>query len=56
MNNEYFWKNDKVCLRALKESDADALYEVLCNTTLRMQAEGGVALPVTFDVAVDMIQ
>ena len=56
MNNEYFWKNDKVCLRALKESDADALYEVLCNTTLRMQAEGGVALPVTFDVAADMIQ
>ncbi len=56
MKNDYFWKNDKVCLRALKESDADCLYEALCDTTLRMQAEGGVALPVTYDVAVDMIQ
>lgn len=56
MNNEYFWKNDKVCLRAMKESDADSLYEALCDTTLRMQAEGGIALPVTYDVAEDMIR
>lgn len=56
MNNDYFWKNDKVCLRALRENDADNLYEALCDTTLRMQAEGGVALPVSYDVAVDMIQ
>ena len=56
MNQEYFWKNEKVTLRALKESDTDNLYRELCDTTLRMQAEGGIALPVTYDVAVDMIQ
>lgn len=56
MENEYFWKNEKVLLRALKESDADRLYDALCDTALRMQAEGGIALPVTYDVAEDMIQ
>ena len=56
MENEYFWKNEKVLLRALKESDADRLYDALCDTSLRMQAEGGIALPVTYDVAEDMIQ
>lgn len=56
MKNEYFWKNDKVLLRGMRESDADMLYEALCDTALRMQAEGGIALPVTYDVAEDMIQ
>ena len=56
MNQEYFWNNEKVTLRALKESDTDNLYRELCDTTLRMQAEGGIALPVTYDVAEDMIQ
>ena len=36
MENEYFWKNEKVLLRALKESDADRLYDALCDTSLRM--------------------
>ncbi len=56
MNNEYFWKNDKVLLRGMKAGDTDMLYEALCDTALRMQAEGGIALPVTYDVAEDMIQ
>ena len=56
MNNEHFWRNEKVVLRAVKESDADDLYEALCDTTLRMQAEGGIALPVHTEVAKDMIQ
>lgn len=56
MGQEYFWKKDEITLRALKESDADELYEALCDTTRRMQAEGGVALPVTEEVAEDMIQ
>ena len=56
MQQEYFWKKDKITLRALKESDADDLYEALYDTTLRMQAEGGIALPVTGEVAQDMIQ
>ena len=55
MENGYFWKKDKIMLRAMKESDAEELYEGLCDTTLRMQADGGIALPVTFDVAADMI-
>ena len=56
MTNDYFWKNEKVCLRALKESDADSLYDALCDTALRMKTEGGIALPVTYDFACDMIQ
>lgn len=56
MKQEYFWKKDKVTLRALKETDSDNLYEALCDTSLRMQAEGGIALPVTDEVADDMIQ
>lgn len=56
MGQEYFWKKEGITLRALKESDADELYEALCDTTLRMQAEGGIALPVTEEVAEDMIQ
>ena len=56
MQQEYFWKKDKITLRALKESDADDLYEALYDTTLRMQAEGGIALPVTDEVAEDMIR
>lgn len=56
MENQYFWKNEKVVLRALKESDADMIYDALCDTLFRMQAEGGIALPVTYDVAEDMIR
>lgn len=56
MQQEYFWKKDKITLRTMKESDEDALYEALCDTTLRMQAEGGIALPVTDEMAKDMIQ
>ena len=56
MKQEYFWKQDKVTLRALKDSDSENLYEALCDTSLRMQAEGGIALPVTDEVAEDMIQ
>ena len=56
MKQQYFWKKDEITLRALKESDAEALYEALCDTTRRMQAEGGIALPVTEEVAEDMIQ
>ncbi|MBQ8039007.1 MAG: GNAT family N-acetyltransferase, partial [Lachnospiraceae bacterium] len=55
MDNQYFWTNEKVSLRALKISDTDMLYEALCDTTLRMQAEGGVSLPISLDVAEDMI-
>ena len=47
MKQQYFWKKDAITLRALKESDAEELYEALCDTTRRMQAEGGIALPVT---------
>ena len=56
MKQEYFWKQDKVTLRALKDSDSENLYEALCDTSLRMQAEGGITLPVTDEVAEDMIQ
>lgn len=56
MKQQYFWKKDEITLRALKESDAEELYEALCDTTRRMQAEGGIALPVTEEVAEDMIQ
>ena len=55
MKQEYFWKKDKVTLRALKDSDSENLYEALCDTSLRMQAEGGITLPVTDEVAEDMI-
>lgn len=56
MKQEYFWKKEQVMLRALKESDAENLYDALCDTSLRMQAEGGIALPVTDEFAEDMIQ
>ena len=54
MNNHYFWKNEKVSLRIIEEKDAEVLYEILCDTTLRMQAEGGIALPATQEMAEDM--
>lgn len=56
MKNDYFWQKDNVLLRSMKESDADMLYDALCDTSLRMQAEGGIALPVTYATAEDMIE
>lgn len=56
MDNEYFWQNETVVLRAIREKDADILYEVLYDTALRMQAEGGVSLPITMETAEDMAQ
>ncbi|MBR3807163.1 MAG: GNAT family N-acetyltransferase [Lachnospiraceae bacterium] len=56
MKNDYFWQKNNVLLRSLKESDADMLYDALCDTSLRMQAEGGIALPVTCDTATEMIE
>lgn len=54
MRNRYFWKNEKISLRIIEERDAEVLYEILCDTTLRMQAEGGIALPATREMAEDM--
>lgn len=50
----YFWKNEKVSLRGIEERDADVLYEAFRDTTLRMQAEGGIALPASVETAEDM--
>lgn len=55
MKNQYFWKNDIVSLRVIEEKDADTLYEALRDTTLRMQAEGGISLPATMETAEDMV-
>ena len=52
--NDYFWKNEKVSLRVIEEKDAETIYEALMDTALRMQAEGGVALPVGMETAEDM--
>lgn len=54
MNNQFFWKNEKVTLRVIEGRDADSLYKALRDTTLRMQAEGGIALPATMETAKDM--
>lgn len=54
MNKQYFWKNEKVTLRVIEEKDVDSLYKALRDTTLRMQAEGGIALPATMETAEDM--
>lgn len=54
MKKQYFWKSDKVRLRIIEEKDANTLYEALKDTTLRMQAEGGIALPATIEKAEDM--
>lgn len=54
MKKQYFWKNEKVSLRIIEEKDAKTLYEALKDTTLRMQAEGGIALPATVEKAEDM--
>ena len=56
MEDNYFWKKNNILLRSMKESDADMLYDALCDTSLRMQAEGGIALPVTYDTAEEMIE
>ena len=49
-------EKNNILLRSMKESDADMLYDALCDTSLRMQAEGGIALPVTYDTAEEMIE
>lgn len=56
MEDNYFWEKNNILLRSMKESDADMLYDALCDTSLRMQAEGGIALPVTYDTAEEMIE
>lgn len=52
--NDYFWKNEKVSLRIIEEKDAKIIYEALRDTALRMQAEGGIALPASMETAEDM--
>lgn len=41
----YFWENEKIELRLVKESDIDFFSELLKNTRTRMQANHGIALP-----------
>ncbi len=55
MNQSYFWKNEKIALRIIEDKDASTFYEILKDTTLRRQAEGGIALPSTVEKAEGMV-
>lgn len=50
----YFWENDKVELRLVRETDVDFFYDLLQNTRIRMQANHGISLPSCIEQANDM--
>ena len=54
MEDIYFWKNEKVTLRMIEKSDSEMLGEYLKDTKSRIQADHGIALPVTEQVSEDM--
>ena len=56
MKNEYFWTNEKVLLRAFKASDADMLYDALCDMSICMQDEEDDDPAVLYEMAEEMIQ
>lgn len=53
--NQCFWKNDKVMLRMMEKKDQDLMYQVLKDTSLRMQPEGGISMPCDMETAEDMV-
>ena len=52
----FFWKNDKVELRMIDNDDYIELEKYLKDTKSRMQSDKGVALPVTTQYAISMIE